>query len=192
MLIMRGPGGFEGGRVSDALVSHIDLLPTICEVVGLAAPPWLQGVSLLPLVRSTADQVREELFAEVTYHAAYEPKRGVRTARYKYIRRFQDRDSPVLPNCDDSPSKDVWMEHGWQRRAPEVERLFDLAFDPNEAHNVAHDPAMGQVLTDMRGRLARWMEETEDPLLRGPVPAPSGARANDPDGISPREPAVLL
>lgn len=136
--------------------------------------------------------MREELFAEVTYHAAYEPKRAVRTQRYKYIRRFEDRDSPVLPNCDDSPSKEVWMEHGWQQQAPEIERLFDLVFDPNETHNLAHDLEMANVLADMRGRLDRWMHETDDPLLRGPVPAPPGARANDPDGISPREPPLLL
>jgi N-sulfoglucosamine sulfohydrolase len=192
MLVIRGPGGFEGGLVSDALVSHIDLFPTICELVGLQAPEWLQGASLLPLVRGTADKVRSELYAEVTYHAAYEPKRAVRTRRYKYIRRYEHRSSPVLPNCDDSPSKDLWMEHGWEQQAPAVERLFDLIFDPNEAHNLADDPSMTEVLADMRDRLTRWMQDTDDPLLRGPVPAPAGARANDPDGISPREPPFLL
>jgi arylsulfatase A-like enzyme len=192
MLMMRGPGGFRGGQVCDAMVSQIDLFPTICELVGLPSPEWLQGVCLLPLVRGTADQVRDELFAEVTYHAAYEPKRAVRTRRYKYIRRFEDRSSPVLPNCDDSPSKDVWMEHGWRQHAPEVEQLFDLVFDPDETHDLAPDPSMAGVLSRMRDRLARWMADTDDPLLRGPVPAPPGARANDPDGISPREPPLLL
>ncbi len=33
MLIMRGPGGFSGGKVCDAMVSHIDLFPTICELM---------------------------------------------------------------------------------------------------------------------------------------------------------------
>ena len=33
MLILRGPGGFHGGKVSEALVSQIDLFPTICELV---------------------------------------------------------------------------------------------------------------------------------------------------------------
>ena len=35
LLIMRGPGGFHGGRVSEALVSQIDLYPTICELIGI-------------------------------------------------------------------------------------------------------------------------------------------------------------
>jgi N-sulfoglucosamine sulfohydrolase len=192
MLILRGPGGFEGGRVSDALVSHIDLFPTLCELVGVDKPDWLQGVSLLPLIHGTSEQVRDEAYAEVTYHAAYEPKRAVRTRRYAYIRRYDDRDSPVLPNCDDSPSKDVWLEHGWGQHAPAVEELYDLVFDPNQAHNLAGNPKMAAVLEEMRGRLARWMHDTADPLLRGPVPAPPGARANDPDGLSPREPPMLL
>ncbi len=47
MLIMRGPGGFTGGKVYDALVSHIDLYPTICDLLEIEHPSWLQGTSLL-------------------------------------------------------------------------------------------------------------------------------------------------
>ena len=187
MLILRGPGGFEGGQVCDALVSHVDLFPTMCDLLQITPPPWLQGVSLMPLIRGEADQVRDELFAEVTYHAAYEPQRAVRTRRYKYIRRFEERAGPVLPNCDDSPSKDVWMENGWRERRPALEQLYDLVFDPNETHNLADDPALSTVLCDMRERLNRWMQESDDPLLHGPVPAPPGARVNDPNGTSPSE-----
>ena len=46
MLILRGPGGFTGGKASDALVSHIDLFPTVCELAGIDPPEWLQGESL--------------------------------------------------------------------------------------------------------------------------------------------------
>src|ERR1700709_2588296 len=38
LLIVRGPGGIHGGRVCDALVSQIDLFPTICELTGIATP----------------------------------------------------------------------------------------------------------------------------------------------------------
>src|SRR4051794_21176997 len=87
-LIMRGPGGFGGGKVIDAMVSHIDVFPTICELVGIERPEFLQGESLLPLVRGERTSVREAIYAEGPYHAAYEPQRAVRTARWKYIRRF--------------------------------------------------------------------------------------------------------
>lgn len=38
----------------------------------------------------------------------------------------------------------------------------------------------------------RWMQATDDPLLRGPVPAPPGAEVNDPDGLSPNEPTIVV
>ena len=45
LLIMRGPGGFAGGRVADALVSHVDLYPTLCELAGAPLPDGLAGRS---------------------------------------------------------------------------------------------------------------------------------------------------
>lgn len=188
MLIMRGPGPFAGGAVCDALVSHVDLFPTICELLGIGRPAWLQGRSLLPLLRGEVASINDAIFAEVTYHAAYEPQRAARTTRWKYIRRFGERATPTLPNCDDSPSKDLWVAHGWRERAEAQEQLYDLVFDPNEAHNQAGDPALAETLAEMRARLDQWMRATDDPLLRGPVPSPPGARVNDPDGVSPSEP----
>ena len=146
---------------------------------------------MMPLIRGEADEINEEIFAEVTYHAAYEPQRAVRTHRWKYIRRFEERHTPVLPNCDDSLSKDIWMKHGWREQPVPQEQLYDLIFDPNETHNLAGESSMDEVLDEMRGRLERWMLATDDPLLKGPVPAPSGARFNNPDGISPQEEALV-
>jgi N-sulfoglucosamine sulfohydrolase len=187
-LIMRGPGGFTGGKVVDAMVSQIDLFPTLCDLLDIPRPAWLQGESFLPLVRGERAEGDEAIYAEVTYHAAYEPQRAVRTKRWKYIRRFGERRGPVLPNVDDSPSKDVWLAHGWRERTIPAEQLYDLVFDPNEACNLAGDPAYAVVRQEMANRLARWMFDTDDPLLRGPVPAPPGAVVNDPNGLSPTEP----
>ena len=191
MLILRGPGGFTGGQVWDALVSHLDIFPTICELVGLGRPAWLQGRSLLPLVRGEVREINEEVFAEVTYHAAYEPQRAVRTQRWKYIRRFGDRVLPVLANCDDSPGKRLWERAGWLERPVAAEQLYDLELDPQEGRNLAAESFARPVLEDLRARLERWMRETEDPILQGlPVPAPPGARVNRPDDRSPRDPAI--
>ncbi|MGI8991626.1 MAG: sulfatase family protein [Bryobacteraceae bacterium] len=191
MLMMRGPGGFGGGKVSDTLVSQMDLFPTLCEILEIPAPAWLQGRSLMPLLRGEKPEIHDELFAEVNYHAAYEPKRSVRIKRWSYMRNYDERRRPVLPNCDDGPSKDAWLEFGWRDRVVPPEQLYDLVFDPEERRNLATDPSVSRVLGDMRGRLDAWMRRTDDPLLRGPVKAPAGARVNDPDGVSPREPTHI-
>ncbi len=190
LLIMRGPGGFQGGQVSDALVSHIDIFPTLCDLLAIPAPDWLQGRSLLPLIRGEQSEINEAIFAEVTYHAAYEPQRAVRTKQYKYIRRYTDQPTPVLPNCDDGLSKTLWIEQGWRTRPVAREQLYDLRFDPNEANNVLDAPAYAPILEEMRTRLNRWMQETDDPLLSGVPPRPAGAQLNDPTGLSPREPLM--
>jgi arylsulfatase A-like enzyme len=192
MLIMRGPDGFEGGKVIDAMVSHIDIFPTLCDLLDIDPPERLEGTSFMPLVRGEADEVNEEIHAEVSFHAAYEPMRCVRTRRWKYIKRFDGRDRPVLPNCDNSPSKDAWMEHGWPDRPVDEEQLYDLAFDPGETANRANDPNAAHALADMRRRLEKWMKDTDDPLLEGDVPGPSGAKVNNPDDVSPGDPTTTF
>jgi arylsulfatase A-like enzyme len=94
------------------MVSHIDIFPTICELVGVDVPDFVQGRSLMPIVRGQAESVREEIFAEGTFHAAYEPQRAIRTRAWKYVRRFDDRTEPVLPNVDDSAGKELWSTAG--------------------------------------------------------------------------------
>jgi N-sulfoglucosamine sulfohydrolase len=187
LLIMRGPGGFTGGRVIDGLVSHLDIYPTLCDLIGAPRPPWLQGESLLPLVTGKKKELRDAIFVEATFHSAYEPQRAVRTKRWKYIRRFDGRNRPVLPNTDDSLSKDVLMRYGWGQREVDAEQLYDLVFDPNEAANLAKDARYAAELEELRGMLQRWMEETGDPLLDGPIEPPEGAELNDPDGFSASE-----
>ena len=192
MLIMRGPGGFLGGKVYDTLVSQIDLFPTICALLHIPYPAWLQGTSLLPLMQGDIEQVHDAIFAEVTYHTAYEPQRAVRTNRWKYIRHFDHHLGPVLPNCDDSPSKDLLIQHGWKERSRPLELLYDLIFDPNEACNIAYDQSVGHVLEDMRNQLDNWMRATNDPLLHGPVSPPHGVELNDPDQMSPSDPRHIV
>lgn len=164
-LMLRYPGNPGKGTATDALCSHLDLFPTLCELAGLQPPPWLQGVSLCPVLEGRAGQVRDELFAEVTYHAAYEPMRCVRTRRYKYIRFFDDLDSFSPSNTDDGPSKTVFCEAGYFDRPHPRELLFDLTLDPVERVNLAEDPQLQDVLSGLRVRLQGMMEETDDPLL---------------------------
>lgn len=192
LLIMRGPAGFHGGRVIDALTSHLDIFPTVCDLLGIEPPDRLRGKSLLPLINQRVTALHEALFFEVNWHAAYEPQRAVRTDRWKYIRRFDGRGKIVLPNVDDGESKTVWLEHGWPTRPQPAEALYDLMFDPNETGNLVTDPAYQSVLNRLRERLSRWMRETGDPLLLGGLHPPAGAVANRPDQLSPKEETVGL
>jgi arylsulfatase A-like enzyme len=187
LLILRGRYPLDGGRVIDSLVSHIDLFPTVCELLGIERPDFLQGVSLLPLLHGEVPAVREEVFAGSTWHAAYEPQRAVRTPRYKYIRRWGEKHTPVLPNTDDGPSKDLLLRHGWDEHEIPREELFDLVFDPNEANNLAFDPSHQSTVAELRERLERWMRDTDDPLLAGRVDPPPGVELNDSDQRSSTE-----
>jgi N-sulfoglucosamine sulfohydrolase len=188
MLLVRGPGGFSGGKVIDAMVSHLDIYPTLCELAGIEAPDFLQGKSLMPLVERRSGELHEAIFSEMTFHAAYQPQRAVRTRRWKYIRRFHDYPHPVLSNCDDSATKQLWVEHGWGEQVVPEEQLYDLIFDPNEAASLHDRPEHAEVLRSMRERLVAWMRETDDPLLDGPIPLPPGAVVNDASQSSPNEP----
>ncbi len=187
-LIIRGLGGFSGGKVIDQLVSLIDLVPTAYEVAGIASPTIMEGQSLCSLISGEVSQIHQAIFGEVNYHAAYEPMRCIRTERYKYIRRYDQRDKLVLPNVDDTPSKQFLLDQDWLNQTRAQEMLYDLIFDPDEANNLIDHPAMAEIQTALSHRLDQWMKETNDPILAtGETAAPSGSQVNDPDGLSPQE-----
>ena len=142
-------------------------------------------------MRGDVTELHEEIFAEVTYHAAYEPQRAVRTNRYKYMRRYDEQHpGRVLANLDDSLTKEVLLAAGWADVPPPWEALFDLSRDPSEGHNRIDDPALAAVADDLRGRLRDWMVRTEDPLLQGPVPPQQGTFVNTVDQVSASDPTT--
>lgn len=186
MLIMKIPG-IEGGKTVDSLLSVIDVFPTLCELVGIDTPAWTQGVSFLDILTGKKPEVREYVLSQMNYHAAYEPLRALRTKRYKYIRRYGNKTTPVLPNCDDGLSKTFWLEHGWKDKELAREELYDLYFDPHEKNNLAKDPEHNETREKMMQLLEAEMKKTGDPMLNGYIDAPITAVLNDPDGVSPNE-----
>ena len=172
MLIMRGPGGFAAGRVIDCMTSHLDIFPTVCDLLQVEPPSWLRGKSLMPLVRKEATRLHDELFFEINDHAAFEAVRAVRTERWKYIRRFDEQRTPVLLNCDDGESKSLWLDYNWKDQPVPEESLFDLVFDPNETNNLVEEAARQDILETMRERLRRWMKTRSDPLLNDDIRQP--------------------
>jgi arylsulfatase A-like enzyme len=176
MLMVRGPGGFDSGRVVDAMVTHLDLLPTLAELAGGPGAVGA-GKSLLPLVRGETTTLHDEIFAEQSWHDAPEPQRAVRTTRYKLIRRF-DPTGPKAANCDEGPTKNVMASAGFFDRELGRELLFDLHLDPQETCNRIGDYSLAGVRAELRTSLDDWMRQTNDPLLSGgPVPPP-GLRAD--------------
>lgn len=190
LLMLAGPGlEAFAGRVIEPMVTHLDVLPTLLELLGLPDPGQLDGKSMLPLLAGRVDSLHDAVFGMVNFHAAYEPMRSVRTTRYRYIRRWDaGTRRRVLPNCDDSWSKRELMARGWADRPPPSEELFDLFYDPTEACNVADQPAYASVLDDLRTRLTRWMDDIDDPLRAGVLRPPRGLVYNDPDQASPSLP----
>lgn len=188
-LLMHGPNEFNGGKVIEAMVSNADLMPTLCEVAGVEPPQNLDGESLLPLVQGKFDKLHEQIFIELTYHAAYDPLRGVRTGRFKYIRSFADRPFWLPPNVDNGLTKDWYRDN-----RPEVfetprpkEMLFDLQSDPLERNNLADNSQYAAVLSEMRRKLEEWMEATGDSLRLGHVRPPEGAKVTPAKVWGPEE-----
>jgi N-sulfoglucosamine sulfohydrolase len=168
-LLMKYPGNPMKGKAVDELVSQVDLFPTLCDMLELEKPSWLQGFSLVPLLEGKTDKVRSEIFSEVNYHVTYEPMRCVRTERYKLIKYFGEHESYMPENMDGGISKDFYEENGFFKEGRAKQELYDLYMDPVERVNLVDDKRYSNVYEDLDCRLNRWMEQTKDPLLYGKV-----------------------
>ena len=190
-LLARGPAGFRGGKRIDSLIRNLDLFPTLLELAGVATPPC-EGRSLLPLVHGDAAGWPDRIFSELNYHVAYDPVRGVRTRRYKYIRSFEPRPWWVAPNVDGGSRMRGYTKDWYRANQPDVftrsrpaELLFDLAEDPLERENRAEDARLSSVLADLRQSVTEWQAATNDPLLNGIVPPQPGVQVSPPDQWDP-------
>lgn len=171
-LVIRGPG-VARGLVRDDLVELIDLVATSLALAGIPIPEVLQSQDLLAKDRAPRDAV---FSARDRCDETVEHLRSVRTERYKYIRNFLPERPHLQPNRY-KDGKEIVQRlrelHAAQQldelaerllfsptRAPE--ELYDLAADPFELVNLAADPGHQAPLRELRGRLDRWMEETQD------------------------------
>ena len=182
-LLLRGPGALRPGARHDALLSNVDLLPTVLELAGLPPAVGTLGSSFAALVLGGAFTPRGAVFAEQTWgrrsgRAYYAPARCVRSGGHKYIRNFT-RLPPYVDNgflarfaADRRSVEDV--ARAFSAPSPK-EELYDLDADPHEQRNMATDPEFADSLARLRTRLRSFLEETRDPILRGPVPNPGGA-----------------
>lgn len=173
-LLVRWPGHVAPGGRSAALVSTVDLAPTLLELVGLPAVPEMQGRSFAPVLRDPAARVRDAIFAERNWHDYAARGRAVRTDRFKYIAN-EDHDRALTPPADGvrAPSYPAMRRlfaagkltpaQSTSFVAPRpAEELYDTWADPHELHDLAGDPSHARTLGDLRGKLDAWRRETGD------------------------------
>jgi len=127
-LLIKYPGQHEGRR-SDELVSHVDLMPTILDLVGCTVPPGLQGRSLrLPRAEGS-----DAVYAEARAAGALST-----SPRFRGVRRAMFVGSWKLISSTEGP--------------PE---LYDLAADPGETRNLySVDDPHAKAMAD---RLSAWV-----------------------------------
>ncbi|SDQ57404.1 sulfatase family protein [Natronobacterium texcoconense] len=172
-LILRCPDIADDGNRYDELLSNVDVLPTILDLVAdeddLETRHEIHGRSFLPLLTGEEYEPRDRVFAEMTWHDMYNPVRAIRTERYKYVRNFWHLPKVYL-------TKDVFAsEAGRMVRESDgvpprpYEELYDLHESPQEDDNVVFEPKYRDVREDLSRELYEWMDRTDDPLLDGPV-----------------------
>lgn len=148
-LIAVWPGRIAKGVRTDAMVSWIDILPTLVDLGGGAAPQGIDG--------------RMNVY----------PTRSVRTDRWKYIRNLypefyysthvdlvQEGNGPGyfgswLEKAKTDPAAAALLKRYHEHPA---EELYDLAADPFELKNLAGDPKCAAQLAAMREDVTAWMK----------------------------------
>lgn len=85
-LIVKLPGDLDGGTTVAAQVRTIDIVPTVLDLVGAAAPPVLDGESLRPYFEGK-DSIDRVSFGETDYplRFGWAPLRSVRSDGFKFI-----------------------------------------------------------------------------------------------------------
>lgn len=180
-LIVSSPAQTQRGVRNEAMVSWVDITPTILDWAKVAAPGAqpLVGRSILPILEQPDPPGWDRVFASHNFHEIqqYYPMRALRTREYKYIVNLA---APLeFPLAGDIASSPTWRaiaarpSVGLGARTLQAflhrpaEELYDLRQDPSEVRNLAADPAHHEVLERMRAAMAKFRAETHDPWLPG-------------------------
>lgn len=178
------PGETDNGLQSDALISTIDIVPTLLDAARIpSVPRGITGKSLLPLLRKPGMRFREYLFTEKNCDQVdlYYPRRAVRDKRFKLIYSLLDNEknivavrytsadpsspvagSPTLKELEVAPDAIKKAYYDWIN--PAKIQLYDLEKDPYEFRDLSSNPAYASVKKRLLNELFKWQRETDDPL----------------------------
>lgn len=178
-LIVHAPGT-RGAAVNDAMVSFIDIVPTILDWTQTPQPARaLPGRSILPLLGKSSGAGWDRVFASHDFHEInqYYPMRSVRTRTHNYILNIaHPLDYPIAGDVAGSPSlkaisADPAARLGKRTQAAYLKRpaeeLYDLQRDPDEVRNLVDTPEAQSLLADLRRQLFEFRRDTRDPWLAG-------------------------
>lgn len=178
-LIVTWPGKIQPGTRTKAMVSWVDILPTLLDVSGAEVPDELDGKSFLKVLQGEAEEFRKEIFTTHSGDGNFNvyPVRSIRNQRYKLIvnlapEAYHTNHSDILrkdgsgaywDSWDERAAVDPWAASVVQRYfiRPAVE-FYDLANDPNEQHNLAAEAAYQPLVAKMTKQLNDWMAEQGD------------------------------
>jgi uncharacterized sulfatase len=199
-LIAKGPG-IKAGATTEAMASWIDILPTLVELAGGAAPKEIDGRSFAGVLRGENATHREEIFATHSGDREFNvyPMRALTAGGWKYIlnlhpefqyathiNRGGERDGrDYFRSWEEAAKTDSRARQIVERyKQRPREELYDLTADPHELQNLAGDSQHAERLATMRAKVAEWMKDQNDgqtvfdkPLLLGQeaTPIPTGA-----------------
>ncbi len=175
-LVFHWPGGnLPSGVVSEALISLIDIAPTILEIAALEVPESVQGLSMVPALRDPEAKPRDIVFGEQNWHTQRFAGRMVRQGRYVYIRDYApnayslimvERQNPTnieLARLRAEGGLTPLQAEPFSVNRPE-ELLFDVVADPDQTNNLVASEEHAAVLANMRALLADWRARTGDSL----------------------------
>ncbi|MCB1123802.1 MAG: sulfatase-like hydrolase/transferase, partial [Verrucomicrobiae bacterium] len=182
--IVRWPGMIQPGTTSNALIEYADVVPTFVEAAGGKPASYLDGKSLIPLLRGQTVHHKDYIFSQATTCGIinapeYFGIRSIRSEKFKYIWNFTPE--VKYENVVTIPEDTKWGEstvfNSWKRVAstdpdaaekvrryhfrPE-EELYDLDTDPKEWHNLAYQPEYSEIRKQLRAELLKWMKASGD------------------------------
>lgn len=191
-LLVRAPDG-KPGQVSDALVSTIDLMPTVLDYAGVAPTHQpCNGISLRPLIEGKPGaKGHDAIFAEVSGQKPDgQPgmeERSVYDGRYHLI--FRDHLDLNRSINADSRQWDTWHNRTYRetvrvkeqfpttfRILQEMEphlygiklplcELYDLKSDPDEMNNLAASADHREIKQRLLQELKQWCKDTDDEFI---------------------------